>query len=321
VTAALTAESPRALAGQVALVTGASRGLGQVIAGALAGAGATVGLVARSAGPLAQAQDRLTRAGGTAVAVTADVTDPDDLAAAVERVSHRLGPIDVLVNNAGVGGPNGALWEVDPAAWWQAMEVNLRSVLSCTRLVLPAMIARRHGRIVNITSNAGAYRWPLASAYAVSKAAGIKLTENLAVELRGRGVAVFSADPGLLPIGMSEPALANRPPANPAEAKIASWIRRELEQGRGAEPGAAGSFVLRLAAGDCDCLSGCHLTVHDDLDALIEQADEISRHDLYTLRREEPPSTRAVRASTDTGGSGIANYPYSSPILRKPSRP
>jgi NAD(P)-dependent dehydrogenase (short-subunit alcohol dehydrogenase family) len=273
----------------VALVTGASRGLGRVIAAALAEAGAAVGLVARSAAPLAQAMDQLTWGGAAAVAVTADVTDPDALAVAVGQVSGRLGPIDVLVNNAGIGGPFGALWEVDPGDWWQAMEVNLRSVLTCTRLVLPSMIARRHGRIVNITSNAGAYRWPLASAYAVSKAAVIKLTETLAVELKGTGVTVFSAHPGLLPIGLSEPALAGAPPDSPAASKINSWIRRELEQGHGTEPDAAARFVLRLAAGDCDSLSGRHLTVHDDLDALIQRADEIGRHDLYTLRRGELP--------------------------------
>jgi 5-hydroxydodecatetraenal polyketide synthase CpkA len=284
--AQVTAGPPQTLAGQVALVTGASRGLGRVIAGTLAGSGAAVGLVARSTGPLAQAADELTDAGGTAVAVPADVTDPGALAAAVEQVSRQLGPIDVLVNNAGLNGPVGALWQVDAGDWWHAMEVNLRSVLACTRLVLPSMIARRHGRIVNITSNAGSYRWPLASAYAVSKAAVIKLTENLAVELKGTGVTVFSAHPGLLPIGLSESALAS-PPGNPAEAKIASWVRRELEEGRGAEPDAAARFVLRLAAGDCDSLSGRHLTVHDDLDALIEKADEIRSRDLYMLRREE----------------------------------
>jgi len=275
------------LAGQVALVTGASRGLGRVIADALAGAGAAVGLVARSAGPLAQTADQLTAGGATAVAVTADVTDPRAVAAAVEQVSRRLGPIDVLINNAGAAGPYGALWEVDPGDWWQAIEANLRGTVACTQLVLPSMIARRHGRIVNITSQAGAYRWPLVSAYAVAKAAEIKLTENLATELRHTGVTVFSAHPGLLPIGLSEQALTSRAPEDPATAKVFSWIRRELEQGHGTDPDVAARFVLRLAAGDCDRLSGRHLTVHDNLGTLIAQADEISRHDLYTLRRAE----------------------------------
>ena len=293
-TATLTANPPRAqadqrLGGTVALVTGASRGLGRLLAGTLADAGASVGLVARSPEQLAQARDQIIEDGGAAVAVAADLCDREAVTAAVKQVSSSLGPIDVLVNNAGVTGPAGALWETDPQDWWQAMEVNLRSVLTCTHLVLPSMIARGHGRIVNITSQAGVYRWPLVSAYSVSKAAAIKLTENLAVELKGTGVTAFSAHPGLLPIGLSEPALASTPPGDSAEGKVFSWLRHELAQGHGAESDAAARFVLRLAAGDCDRLSGRHLCVHDDLDALIEKADAIDRHDLYMLRRREPP--------------------------------
>ena len=275
------------LAGRVALVTGASRGFGRLLAGTLASAGAAVGLVARSGEQLAETRDELITAGSTAVAMAADVSDAEALTAAVEEVSRQLGPIDVLVNNAGVTGPVGAVSEIDPLDWWQTLEVNLRSVLTCTSLVLPSMIARGQGRIINITSQAGVSRWPLMSAYAVSKAAVIKLTENLAVELKRTGITAFSVHPGLLPIGLGERALASKPPADSGEGKVIGWLRRELEEGRGAEPDAAARFVLRIAAGDCDGLSGCHLAIHDDLDALIERADAISRHDLYTLRRRE----------------------------------
>jgi NAD(P)-dependent dehydrogenase (short-subunit alcohol dehydrogenase family) len=121
----------------------------------------------------------------------------------------------------------------------------------------------------------------------VSKAAVIKLTENLAVELKRTGITAFSVHPGLLPIGLGERALASKPLADSGEGKVIGWLRRELEEGRGAEPDAAARFVLRIAAGDCDGLSGCHLAIHDDLDTLIERADAISRHGLYTLRRRE----------------------------------
>ncbi len=205
-TATLTAELPRTLAGrrlagQVALVTGASRGLGRLIAGTLAGAGAAVGLVARSAGPLAQTLGQVVEGGGTAVAVTADVTDPDAMAAAVQQVSGQLGPIDVLVNNAGVTGPAGALWEVDPGDWWQSMEVNPHGALTCTQLVLPSMIARQHGRIVNITSQAGAYRWPMVSAYAVAKAFMMKVSgPHQITAVR----AILSADAGCPVLAMRD---------------------------------------------------------------------------------------------------------------------
>ena len=275
----------RRLAGKVVLVTGASRGLGQLLAGTFVDAGAAVALVARSAEQLAEVRDELIDCGGTAVAVAADVSDPKALTSAVEEVSQRLGPIDVLINNAGVWGPIGAVWEVDSEDWWRVQEINLRSVFACTSLVLPAMIARGKGRIINITSQAGVYRWPLVSAYAVSKAAVIKLTENLAVELKRTGVTAFSVDPGILPIGLGEAALESQSPADSAEGKVCSWLRRELEEGRGGEPDVAARFVLRIAAGDCDGLSGRHLSVHDDLDELIERADAIRRDDLYTLRR------------------------------------
>ena len=277
----------RRLAGKVVLVTGASRGLGRLLASTLAGAGAAVGLVARSAEQLAGLHDELSDGGGTAVAVAADVSDPEDLRGAVEEVSRKLGPIDVLINNAGVTGPTGTVWEVDNEDWWRTLEINLRSVYTCTSLVLPAMIARGQGRIINITSQAGVSRWPLVSAYSVSKAAVIKLTENLAVELKRTGVTAFSVHPGLLPIGLNEPALASRASADSAEGKVFGWLRRELEEGRGAEPAEAARFVLRIAAGDCDSLSGRHLEVYDDLDGLIERADAIRRYDLYMLRRRE----------------------------------
>ena len=288
-TTSLFTPADRRLAGRVALVTGASRGFGRLLAGTLANAGAAVGLVARSEEALAAVRDEVLEGGGIAAAVAADVSDPIALRAAIEGVSRQLGPIDVLVNNAGVNGPVGAAWEVDPADWWRALEVNLRSVFTCTTLVLPSMLARGQGRIINITSQAGVYRWPMESAYSVSKAAVIKLTENLAVELKHTGVTAFSAHPGILSIGLSEPALANRAPKDAAEGKIFTWIRQELEEGRGTELAEATRFILRIAAGDCDSLSGRHLSVLDDLDALIEQADTINRQDLYMLRRREPP--------------------------------
>jgi hypothetical protein len=120
----------RRLADRVVLVTGANRGFGRLLAGTLAGAGAAVGLVARSAEQLAETRDELIEGGGTAVAVAADVSDPETLRVAVEEVSRQLGPIDVLINNAGVTGPVGAVWEVDSEDWWCALEVNLRSVFT-----------------------------------------------------------------------------------------------------------------------------------------------------------------------------------------------
>lgn len=120
------------------------------------------------------------RAGGVAAAAVADITDTAATTAALAELRERLGHVDLLVNNAGVNGPVGQLWELEAAAWWRAVEINLGGPFTLTRMVLPDMIARGRGRIVNITSNAGVYRWPLVSSYVASKAALVKLTETLA---------------------------------------------------------------------------------------------------------------------------------------------
>ena len=169
------------------------------------------------------------------------------------------------------------------------MDVNVRGIVLCSQLVLPAMVRAGRGRIINITSQAGAHRWPLASGYSVSKAAVIKLTENLALETRRHGVAVFSVHPGLLPIGMSETVAATQPKTR-YEAHIRAWALNELAEGRGADPRRAVELVLRLAAGDGDSLSGRHLSVHDDLDAVLARLPEVRARDLYVMRPDRLPA-------------------------------
>jgi NAD(P)-dependent dehydrogenase (short-subunit alcohol dehydrogenase family) len=286
ITGSQTATSPAIaageLAGTVAVVTGGGRGIGRVLAQALAAAGAAVGIIARSADQLAQTEQLIKATGGQVAAVPADVTDGPAVAHALGTLGRRLGPIDLLVNNAGTAGPAGNAWQVDPDAWWQTIEVNLRSVFNCARHVLPDMLARRQGRIINITSQAGVYRWPQVSGYSVSKAAVVKFTENLAVETRSHGVSVFSVHPGLTPIGLSE-SLADAP-ARSAEAKMHAWVSQQLADGHGADPSWAANLVLRLAAGHADALTGRHLSVHDNLDTLLTSIDDIRHRDLYQLR-------------------------------------
>ena len=118
------------------------------------------------------------------------------------EIEAKLGPVDLLVNNAGVGGPFANLWEADPDSWWQTFEVNVRGAFLCSRAVLPEMVRRGEVEIINLASNAGVFRWPTASSYSASKAALIKLTENLAFELKRHRVSVFAFHPGLADGGM-----------------------------------------------------------------------------------------------------------------------
>jgi NAD(P)-dependent dehydrogenase (short-subunit alcohol dehydrogenase family) len=255
------------LIGSVALVTGGGRGIGRLVALDLASAGARVGVVARSATELAETVRLVEERGGVAHAAVADVSDGSAMASAIDGLRRQLGPVDVLVNNAGIVGPIGPAWEVDTADWWRTMEVNVLGTLIGAQLVLPEMARRRRGRIINLASQAGAHRWPLVSAYSVSKAAVVKFTENLARETRRYGVTVFSVHPGLLPIGMTESAAVNSAESGPYAARVRTWVEGELRAGRGAEPAAAVALLRRIAAGGLDELSGHHLSVHDDIEA------------------------------------------------------
>ena len=274
----------RPLDGMVVLVSGGGRGVGKLLGARLAAAGAAVGLIARSPDELAAAAGEINRAGGIAAAAAADVTNQRATAAAVTELRERLGNVDVLINNAGISGPVGPLWQAHTAEWWRAIEVNLGGAFVLTQLALEYMIPAGKGRIINITSYAGVYRWPLLSAYAASKAALVKLTETLAEETRPHGVSVFSVDPGLLPIGLGEAALKDGDGGQTPEGRVRRWIRDQLAAGRGADPEEAARLILALASGRADRLSGRHLSVTDNLDALLPRIDQIERDDLHTLR-------------------------------------
>jgi NAD(P)-dependent dehydrogenase (short-subunit alcohol dehydrogenase family) len=272
------------LSNQVAIVTGGGRGIGREIALALAGAGASVAVVARSADQVQTTADMITCLGARSIALPVDVTDETGVRQAIATVQDRLGAVTLLVNNAGVGGPVGPTWEVSATEWWRTMEVNLRGVLLWVNAVVPGMLANRHGRIVNIASNAGAYRWPNLSGYSVSKTAVIKLTENLALELRNKGIAVFAVHPGLVRIGLTEHVLNNELPPDSPAGKVAAWVRQEIAAGRDLPPERVARLVVELAGGLGDILSGRYIDAHHDLTELLGRADQIRENDLYMLR-------------------------------------
>jgi NAD(P)-dependent dehydrogenase (short-subunit alcohol dehydrogenase family) len=196
--------SSDSLGGKTALVTGAGRGIGRGIALGLAQTGARVALLARSGDELDQTASQVQQLGGRALAVPADVSDPGQLAGAVKRIRDELGDVTVLINNAAVVWPLGASTSIDPAQWAAAISINVVAVASLSFLLLPAMIANRWGRIVNVSSGiaaspAGMVR---ANAYATSKAALEAHTVNLAAELDGTGVTVNAYRPGSVDTAM-----------------------------------------------------------------------------------------------------------------------
>src|SRR4051812_17571568 len=195
------------LRGQVAIVTGGGRGIGKAIAMSLARAGASVAVVARSPDQLAETVRQIPLLGPPAISFTADVSDPGAVERMVREVEQSLGRVDLLVNNAGLPGPIGPTWETDPHDWWRCLEVNLRGPMLCSRAVLPGMIARGGGRIVNVASGAGTVAIPYLGAYITSKTALIRFTEVLALEAGPHCVQVFAIEPGTVRTAMAEHAL------------------------------------------------------------------------------------------------------------------
>ena len=184
------------LSGQVALVTGAGRGIGAAIAQKLAQLGASVILVGRTAGPLEQTVRTITEAGFRGEAFPCDVASLASVEALSRHVRDRFQRLDVLVNNAGIGGFSSPLHELPVDDWDRILNTNLRGVFYTIRTLAPLMIARRNGHIINISSLAGKNPLPKGAAYAASKWGLNGLTYSVAEELRADNIRVSVVCPG-----------------------------------------------------------------------------------------------------------------------------
>ncbi|MFD5558594.1 SDR family oxidoreductase [Streptomyces sp. NPDC127068] len=257
------------IAGRNVLITGGSQGFGRALAQSFLEHGARVAITGRDCAVLARAHAALTPHGE----LRTDSVDSTDLTAQRELARHLhadWGATDVLVANAGTLGPVGPAWEADPAQWWSVQETNLRGTFLTCHAFIPHL-RERGGRLVIITSNAGRHRWPHASAYSVSKAGGIKLAENLALELRPHGVSVFAYHPGLLTIGLSVGGMRKHTERGSWEERIQQWYRVEHAEGRTTPTDVAVRGALLLAAGAADHLTGEYVTYeHPDLTGRLQ---------------------------------------------------
>jgi NAD(P)-dependent dehydrogenase (short-subunit alcohol dehydrogenase family) len=246
------------LDGQVGLVTGGGRGIGADVARELAAAGMRVAVSARTRG---QVEAVAAEIGG--LAIEGDVSSAEDVERMVTETERELGPIDLLVANAGTGMREERAWELAPEDWWHVLEVNVLGVYLSCRAVIPGMLERGRGRIVITGSGAAYLPGTTQTAYAASKAAAVRFGETLAGQLEGR-IPVFPISPGLV------------------RTELTSRFPDDLPW---TPPECAPRLVLALASGRFDRLSGRYLHAeHDPPESLEGRIDEILADDLNAIR-------------------------------------
>lgn len=259
----------------VAMVTGAGRGIGRETAVTLARNGFAVGLVGRTRAHLETTAQLVAEAGGCSLVAVADVADQPSVHAAVTEIERRLSDIDVLVNNAGSMTAIGPVWEVDPQDWWVDVQTSLRGSFLCCREVIPGMIERQRGRIINLTSYVAVRPSPYLSGYAAAKAGVASLTEALATSLESHGVTAFSVSPAFTDTDLTKAARQS--------AEGARWLP-SFGQGRVVGADRSAALIAWLAGGGGDALTGRFLHTLDDGEQLVERIDEVRNLELYAPR-------------------------------------
>ncbi len=236
----------------VALVTGGSDGVGRAVALGLGAAGFSVAILARSADMLEEA-----------------------VASAVASIESKLGSISTAVNNAGTSLAIGPLWEIDPGEWWTDVETSLGGAFNVCRSVIPGMIARRQGRILNVSSYAGLRAAPYQSGYGCAKAGLANLTESLAVSLLPYGIRVFTVTPGFVRTSLTEQ-LTESPRGR-------QWLP-EMQTRDSLDPDLFVRLAVTVALGGADILNGRFLHALDNIGELVSRFDDIDSEQLYVPR-------------------------------------
>ncbi len=276
------------LAGEVAVVTGAGRGIGRAIALAQAGEGAKVALLARTAAEIEAVAEQIAAEGGVARAFAVDIVDLDLVTKTFAAIEGELGPVSLITNNAGAFAAIGPIWTVEPEAWWRDVETNVRGTFNCCRAVIPAMMARSHGRIINMAGGGTATSFPSGSGYATSKAGLLRFTECVSDTLTGSGVLMFAMDPGLVQTAMTEYQLKSE-----AGRTHLPNIPRLFGASVNVPPTLAARLSVEIGAGRFDKLAGRVLmAARGDLHLQQAEVDKIVAADLRSLRVNGVPPER-----------------------------
>ena len=276
------------LKGRTAIITGASQGLGAAIAARFVAEGAALALCSRNSAEIHAARDRLIGLHPTAkiYAQAADVAAQDQIDAFFDTAQREFGRIDILVNNAGVYGPMGSIEEIDWKAWVDAIAINLTGTVYCARKAVMLFKPNRYGKIINLSGGGATNPLPGISAYAASKAAIVRFTETLALEVREFGIDVNAVAPGALATRLNDELIAAGP-ERVGEALHARMVKLRQEGGTPLEVGA--ELCVYLASAASDGLTGRLISAPWDPWPFSDSLKrEIAESDIYTLRRIVP---------------------------------
>ena len=270
------------LEGETVIVTGAGRGIGEAIAHAFAQCGANLVLLARTKHEVDRVSRETSKLGVTSIALAGDVSKRPDVQRMLAVALEKFGRIDVLVNAAGVYGPIGAFVNIDLDRWTAAIETNLMGTVFTTHAVLPHMLARCKGVIINFSGGGAVQPLPRFSAYGTSKAAVVRLTETLAEEVKETGVRINAIAPGAVNTRLLDEVLAA------GESAGTAFYAKALEQKEkgGTPPERAAELAVFLASPLGQGVTGRLISaVWDDWKSLPARAGELGRSALFTLRR------------------------------------
>ena len=273
----------RKLEGRVALITGGGRGIGRAIAQGYAAEGARLALVSRTTDELVETARLVNELhGAEAIALVADVSKREEVDQAVGQALAHFGVIDVLVNNAGNIGPVNTVWNSDPEEWARTIAVHLMGVFYGCHAVLPSMLERGRGRIVNMSGVGG----PNTTAYDAAKTAIVNLTENLALELEDTPITVNAISPGSIHTRMWE----ETRDLSLAIGDMATYRRGvQVTSGEGASIERAAELAVFLGSDDCGAMSGRLIRAFADrFEEFPARVDEIMASEAYLLRRVDP---------------------------------
>lgn len=297
------------LDGEVAFITGGGRGVGEAMARAFAQAGANLVLLSRTPDETQRVAKVTESLGVMALPLVADVSRHQDVQRAVSAALARFGQIDILVNSAGVYGPIGLIISNDIETWEQTIQINLMGTVYCLHEILPHMISRRKGVVINLSGGGAVNPFPRFSAYSTSKAAVVRLTETVAEEVKEFNVRVNAVAPGAINTRLLDQVLE----AGERAGKEFYTRAKEQKDRGGTAPEMGAELAVFLASRLAEGITGRLISaVWDDWKSLPNQITELNNSAMFTLRRidgrnfTEVRQVPAISRQETTGAARIA---------------